>query len=373
MKRGAMSLGFVGSAIAVGLPTTAAAAAGAGGALIDPVVADPLALAAALAAGAVAAGFAAWHAGRRRISGRADQAEARAAQLSAILDDAPALCLRVGPNDEVLSCSPGVNALLGPDAASIRSLGELSSMLEPGSFVALRQGLAEVRRSGSPFSAIVQTTGRHGALDVRATRIAADGGDRDELVVWFSDPSRFDSVRAQAATLEGALDERDWLDQVLAGVPLPVWRRGGDLSLTRCNRAYARLVECAPDEAIARGVELSTTSGPGRARSLAMRARDTGEAQTETLHVAAAGERRLVAITESPLAPGGDVLGFARDVTDVEEARADLTRHIDAHSAVLEALTTAVAIFGGDARLKFYNRAYARWEYPEFCALGHSD
>ena len=184
--------------------------------------------------------------------------------------------------------------------------------------------------------------------------------------MWFSDPGRFDSVRARMATLEGALGERDWLDQALQEFPLPVWRRGDDLSLTWCNRAYARLVESAPDEVIARGIELLPTGGLGRARSLALRARTTREAQTETFHVVAAGERRLVAITESPLVPGGEVLGFARDVTDVEEARAELTRHVDAHSAVLEALTTAVAIFGGDKRLKFYNRAYARlWRFEE--------
>ena len=53
-------------------------------------------------------------------------------------------------------------------------------------------------------------------------------------------------------------------------------------------------------------------------------------------------------------------VGVALDMTDREDAHATLDRHIAAHGGVLENLNTAIAIFGADTRLKFFNGAFAR-------------
>ena len=55
--------------------------------------------------------------------------------------------------------------------------------------------------------------------------------------------------------------------------------------------------------------------------------------------------------------------GYAIDATKLEEAHATLEQHISAHADVLENLAVAIAIYGADTKLKFYNAAYARlWE-----------
>jgi len=54
------------------------------------------------------------------------------------------------------------------------------------------------------------------------------------------------------------------------------------------------------------------------------------------------------------------------DVTDVATSEAKLQQHIDAHADTLDKLATAVAIFGKDQRLTFYNQAFARlWDLPD--------
>src|SRR5690606_17939828 len=69
--------------------------------------------------------------------------------------------------------------------------------------------------------------------------------------------------------------------------------------------------------------------------------------------------------TESPLDGSGSV-GHAVDRTVIEELQARIEDHLAAQAAVLEHLRSAVAIFGRDQRLTFYNRAYRNlWDFDE--------
>jgi len=138
-----------------------------------------------------------------------------------------------------------------------------------------------------------------------------------------------------------------------------VWRRdAADLALVDCNSAYAAAVDATPAAAIAENREIAASVLPARGRALADRARTTAVAQSESHHIVINGSRRLIEFTETPLA-GGGFLGYARDFTDLENVQAELARHIAAHADVLENVATAIAIYGPDTRLKFYNTAFA--------------
>ncbi len=99
---------------------------------------------------------------------------------------------------------------------------------------------------------------------------------------------------------------------------------------------------------------------PQGGRALAVKARDEGAAQTAKYHIVIGGSRRLMEITEMPLGPEGDIVGFANDLTDLESKEADLARHISAHAEVLENIAVAIAIYGPDTRLAFFNAARSR-------------
>ncbi len=60
------------------------------------------------------------------------------------------------------------------------------------------------------------------------------------------------------------------------------------------------------------------------------------------------------------------LIGYALDVTAEEEKDTELKRHMAAHHEVMEHLGAAIAIYGPDTKLEFYNRAYQRlWEAEE--------
>ncbi|MDH3791440.1 MAG: PAS-domain containing protein [Rhodospirillales bacterium] len=131
-----------------------------------------------------------------------------------------------------------------------------------------------------------------------------------------------------------------------------------------CNLAYARAVDRDSDEAVADGIELPGTALAEASRGLARRALETGAGNTENHHVVVAGERRLLELSEQPLADG--TAGCAFDQTTAEDLQGQLRRHIDAHAEVLETLGNAIAIYGPDMRLKFFNSAYAQlWRVDE--------
>ncbi len=84
----------------------------------------------------------------------------------------------------------------------------------------------------------------------------------------------------------------------------------------------------------------------------------------ETRSLAINKERRSMRILSFPLSGGAGAMAF--DVTDQEEAREDLDRHVQAHGETLNHVADAVAIFGADRRLVFHNRAFAEiWALDE--------
>lgn len=148
---------------------------------------------------------------------------------------------------------------------------------------------------------------------------------------------------------------------VLDALPVPVWLRDKALSLIWGNRAFLAATEVPDLEAA-----LSTQAALDKSeRDLASAARGEGRTTRAKRFAIVGGHRRALAFTHTPIAKN-QIVGSAIDVTDISNAEARLQQHIDAHADTLDKLATAVAIFGHDQRITFYNRAYARlWGLPE--------
>ncbi|MGE3781870.1 MAG: ATP-binding protein, partial [Alphaproteobacteria bacterium] len=175
-----------------------------------------------------------------------------------------------------------------------------------------------------------------------------------------SSTRRSELARAAAADAAAALREAIEL------LPLPVWRRDERLRVIDCNAAYAAALDANREAVLAGSCELvpsrkpNGTPAPSRAGGAG-----TGAPQAERRHVSIGGSRRLLEIVEAASRAGGTI-GYALDRTDVEFAETELARHIDAHGQVLESIHAAVAIYGADKRLKFFNSAFARlWALEE--------
>ena len=181
---------------------------------------------------------------------------------------------------------------------------------------------------------------------VIAERALAQGGG-GTCFAWIRDVTAAERTEEERASVQATLDA---CDAMLERVPVPVWhRRSGSLELGYQNRAAREIFgDGGPDDRVGRG--------------LAQRAQRSGGEQTESANVVVDGRRRLVEVVEGPAAEGA-VVGHARDVTQLAETQDELARHVSAHGEVLQKLTTAIAIYGRDKRLKLFNTAFVElWQ-----------
>ncbi len=142
--------------------------------------------------------------------------------------------------------------------------------------------------------------------------------------------------------------------------PSPTWVVDHDGRLVWANKAWLAEVKCATVEA-ARETQASFDRG---ADQLAAEAGRVGTHQEGFRWTAGDGRRRAWKILAEPLfagglaGAGGPVLVFAIDMTEAEETRDTLRRHVTAHDETLNHLADAVAIFGPSKKLAFHNIAF---------------
>ncbi|MCC3303906.1 sensor histidine kinase [Sneathiella sp. HT1-7] len=164
------------------------------------------------------------------------------------------------------------------------------------------------------------------------------------------------SLKSSLAT---ARQERDDFIELLNAAPIPIWRRDQNSKIIWRNRKYSDIAGIDDGEETA-VPELASSRDPDQARKLATKARVTGMTQSETRRYIVEGDRLSFKIVETPLEYDNQLAGFAMDTTGETELSEELKRHIEGHADVLENVASAIAIYGPDQRLEFFNQTYAK-------------
>jgi PAS domain S-box-containing protein len=281
-------------------------------------------------------------------------------RLEALLDAGPAMPLLVA-GDGTIAGSARLAGTLGLESLPPRWMGLFGdgAPFPPAEAAALAGHLADAG-SGAAFSVLLRPAGSSRVLRVDGGPAPAGFGER-AAVLWFIDVTEAD---AAAAVLAGRLERRsaalDALSGLIEAAPFPMWHRGPDLRLAMVNGAYVAAVEGEDAAAVVRGgIELiDEADGPGPLGEAAL-VRDQQQASSRTVPATISGERRMMQVVEVPLGPNG-VAGYAIDVEDQEQARADLSRFVRAQRDMLDRLSAGVAQFGRDRGLIFFNQPFAR-------------
>ena len=336
------------------LPETARAADGDAGPLI-PV------LAVLLLGAIIAAVLLVWRerGKARRLRAQHSAVLATLAERDALLRSAPVALYRWSRGEGGESFVAGAVSTLADLHGAC--FADLLARFEAADAKALDLAVSRLRTDGSDFRLSVRLASGGGMLDAVGQRAKSAAGAPLADLLWFIDESGRAAAQAECAEITG---ERDRLRAMLDALPWPVWRRrSGDLRLVDGNRAYAAAVDAPAKRALAEGREIAAGD---TGRALAARARGTAVPQSESHHIVIAGSRRLLEFTEVPVDAAGDIVGYARDFTDLENIQAELARHIAAHADVLENVAVAIAIYGPDTRLTFFNTAFAGlWRLEE--------
>jgi signal transduction histidine kinase len=216
-----------------------------------------------------------------------------------------------------------------------------------------------------------EVTGAGRQFRIKGITLSGDDGQK-HWALWFEnitrDSERLSLERKKVAEL---IADRDALRTMLDSLDFPVWSRGRDLALNWVNQAYVRAVEGETRERVLEmGVEFASSVISNGGRENAARALETGTTERQKHFVVVGGQRRAIRTVDIPLPDPerhrSSVVGYATDITDLEEFQAEFARHMESHAETLNKLSTAVAIFGADKTLEFYNSAFSRlWDLPE--------
>jgi signal transduction histidine kinase len=240
---------------------------------------------------------------------------------------------------------------------------------------ALAQDVEVARVSAGRISRNVRANGSGRVFDVRGGP-APTPEPAGTLLLWFFDTSVGEEERAKLTLrlrqTEGALGS---LTHLIEAAPFPMWYRGPDLKLGLVNSAFVHAVE-GKDAAdvIERSAELIDAEGEDSAIASARKAQETERIVSRMQPAIIHGERRMLRIVNVPLSTRA-VAGFAIDVQELEDARTELTRHIESQRELADRMTAGTAQFDADRTLSFFNRPFAvmtqldpEWlaERPEF-------
>ena len=311
----------------------------------------------------------------RRIA-RANAVLSTARSTAALLRAAPARPLLVHRDGKVEIDSHLQRDLgLAREPETLEQLAQGDTGIHREDLAALRQEIAAAAIGGPPVERQVRVAGSDRVLEVRGG-LAAPSWPAGTLLLWMFDTSSAEGERLKLATqlsqTELALDS---LTHLIESAPFPMWYRGPDMSLGLVNSAFVAAVEARDAaEVIARGSELIDSPGDDSARAGALAALEAGRPFVRTQPATIGGERRMLKLVDVPLATGA-VAGFAIDIQDLEDARFELSQHIDSQRELADRMTAGVVQFDADRGLSFFNQPFAlmaqidpEWlaERPEF-------
>ncbi|WOC16040.1 ATP-binding protein [Pseudochrobactrum sp. MP213Fo] len=259
------------------------------------------------------------------------------------------------------------------DQAAFLSFGR---WLRTDSAVALERAILSLREYGRSFDFLVETN--------NGTMLEVQGQTTGAYAI-----TRFinvDGVQARAAQLQAQNNELSdtltMLHALLNRLDQTVWTRDVYGRLNWANNAYVQAVggndleqvlqegrELLGEQArqkIERERVLSNDPSavlshqPDMVQANLQLSQPVSSIATfrDRLATVIAGDRHMLDVAEVSCSAGS--AGFAANMSDLEQVKAELQRTLRSHAETLDQLSTAVAIFDPEMKLQFFNQAFAK-------------
>lgn len=284
----------------------------------------------------------------------------QANRLADLLQSAPAIPVLVRP-DGRLDTPDRLAGWLGRAQvpAFLSELVAEDGGLEPEQARALAAELKAAQRGGKSFILPVRAVGSSRTLLVRGGPANADLGPAGTIVLWVFDATeseaRIGDLHDQVSKYRDALEA---LSGLIEAAPMPIWHRTSNLRLSLVNSAYVRAVDGpSAEQVIEQGVELIEALDGMSPRAAAARAAETAQICARMVPVTIDGKRRMMRVVDVPLGDVG-VAGYAIDMHELEEVRAELRHLAQANRDMLDRLSAGVVQFGSNYRLQFCNQPF---------------
>lgn len=237
-----------------------------------------------------------------------------------------------------------IGHMVALDKAGINSpdILRFGQWLDENELRVLDDALTHLRQDAQTFTLYLKTKQK---TLVEATGLIAGTA----AVLRFQDLSgrqeQLAQLEKEAASTKTMLKMRNVL---LEALDEPVWLINKDNRIIYANRAFRKASGYDPEKA----QDVSLFNETTRQKLLESKPLFKGPA-----YAIVEGDRRLLEVTQVTSEDG--VATFAHDISAMEEMSEEMKRMARGHSETLDQISTAVAIFGPDQKLKFANQAFA--------------
>ncbi len=276
-------------------------------------------------------------------------------------------------SDNSIVYSKGFCDALGLD--TIENFVDIQNRLYPEDAASL-EGLFERLNSDCvPFTINVQDRSDENTFKLSGTRGESLAGDDYFNILWLEDITKLKLASDEQGREQFNLhDDIDNLQEALDALLHPVWIRDEDQKIIWCNVAYAKAVDALPSEIVAQQKEIISSSRKRKpsdkdllfGQELALKALKENSVQVTKTHEVIGGSRLLIKVSEIPLKAKNMSVGIVENLTEEERILDEVKNNQSANRALLEQLRSAIAIYGADHKLEFYNSSFSQlWDLED--------
>ena len=234
---------------------------------------------------------------------------------------------------------------------------DIISLIQQKDAETLSVAFNQLKKNGQPFETDISTLNNKNIKILGSKMII---GGLETITLWCQNITETCHIVNDIENdLLSAQEEISSLTEILDTIPIQVWKRNNRLEIIYCNKTYADSLNISPEKVVLNNIPLIPGAIFGQGHSLAETVKKTKKPQKISQFAVIDGVRRKLSINEIP-ASDGEFIGYALDITRSENLSSNIDKIVTANHEVLENLSTAIAIFGEDTRLSFFNSTYQR-------------
>ncbi len=162
-------------------------------------------------------------------------------------------------------------------------------------------------------------------------------------------------------------EEIKTLANMMDEITFPIWQRDRSMNIIYCNSRFCELTDEIRENVIEKGgIELFRDS-----KQFAEKALKTGQVQVTEQNIISGSGNILSQVVEIPVSDRNTgskngTIGFALSLTELQNTRERLKLNLELQKRLIESLNSAIAIYGKNQKLEYYNHAFVElWKLDE--------
>ncbi|MBP9753018.1 MAG: PAS-domain containing protein [Proteobacteria bacterium] len=263
-------------------------------------------------------------------------------------------------NKTLVETSHTFSKLLNFDPQKIITIEDIFKKLNAGTFSPLSKAVNHLLEFGGLFN--VQVTLEEKQKEVKffgqALQYEYEGNRKNIIIFTVLDITKTYEQETNTQNLINHLKSENEMLHFLANEsPLALWHRNNQGGIHYCNKSYAGALSVSVSKAVAESLEL-ISSRQVNLHELSKQALIHSEKMIARAHTVIDGHRRLLELAEIPMKDSGTTIGYAMDITEIEDLELKIKNTTKAYRDMLDALSIPIAVFDEERHINFYNLAY---------------